>query len=230
MKRIFNRVVGEVKALKSNGKSLDIGCGTGVFMRYFYDEGFDAYGTDISEDAGNALSGSLKSKIKIEPFLNTNYPDESFDVITLKQALEHFPEPSKVLREIHRILREDGILYVEVPNTKCLESRIFKQYWYNLEVPRHLYHFNLNNFNWFFNKNSFEKMKILEGGGIIAFRTPLALINSLNFYLRNRSNMFFLKTIPYVCFFPLLILTFANRFLSPPSFQTDIRVIFRKKK
>lgn len=235
--RCFKKIVNEIKKFKSGGRSLDVGCGTGIFMSYFQREDFDAYGTDLSKKAGSALPNSLKKKITINPFKKNNFDDESFDLITLKQVLEHFVDPNEVLKEVYRTLKPNGILYIEVPNTNCLESRLFKQYWFNLEVPRHTYHFKLNNFVEFIRKNGFEKLRILEGGGIMVFRTPMALVNSFLFYLKNRLNnkldsklTLLSRFIFYISFFPLLLLTFTYRLLSTPNTQTDIMVIFQKRK
>jgi len=43
------------------------------------------------------------------------YPDSSVDLVISQEVLEHVPEPNAVLSEIHRILRLDGILYLQVP-------------------------------------------------------------------------------------------------------------------
>ena len=200
-------------------------------MLCFHNEGFDAYGTDVSENAGEILPDELKKKIESNSFTKTNYDNESFDVITLKQVLEHFIAPEEVLSEVHRILKPDGILYIEVPNTRCLKSKVFKQFWFNLEVPRHLYHFNLDNFINFVRRNGFKVSEILGGRGIMIFRTPLAFIKSFYFHLKNRRNtgMAFIANIFFlICFFPLLITTLFYRLLSTSDKQTDIRLIFHK--
>lgn len=230
--RCFKRMLREIKEFKSSGRSLDVGCGTGIFMIYFHREGFDAYGTDISKKAGSVLPDSLKSKVTIGPFLKNEFSSAYFDVIMLKQVLEHFTEPGAVLKEVYRILKPDGILYIEVPNTKCLEARLFKRYWYNLEVPRHLYHFNLHNFLLFVEKYGFKRARVLGSQGRMIFRTPLALVNSLLFYLRDKGPHridLMTKAVYYLSFFPLLFLTLLYRLLSAPEKQTDLRIIFKKE-
>jgi ubiquinone/menaquinone biosynthesis C-methylase UbiE len=231
--RCFKKIVNEIKKFKSGGRSLDVGCGTGIFMSYFHREGFDAYGTDISKKAGSVLPNTLKSKVTIGPFLKNEFPSAYFDVITLKQVLEHFIEPEAVLKEVYRILKLDGVLYIEVPNTKCLEARLFKKYWYNLEVPRHLYHFNLNNFLLFVEKNGFKRIRVLGSSGRMIFRTPLALVNSLLFYLKYKRQQgidLMTKVMYSLCLFPLLLLSLLYRLFSAPEKQTDLRIIFKKER
>jgi hypothetical protein len=51
-------------------------------------------------------------------------------------------EPRKAISEVFRWLKPDGIFYVFVPNPLSWESRLFRSYWYGLDVPRHLQHFS----------------------------------------------------------------------------------------
>ncbi|HXG35868.1 MAG TPA: methyltransferase domain-containing protein, partial [Dehalococcoidia bacterium] len=54
---------------------------------------------------------------------------------------EHLPDPLAELREIYRILRSDGALVVEVPNSASLTFRLCGRRWLHLDLPRHLQHF-----------------------------------------------------------------------------------------
>jgi SAM-dependent methyltransferase len=66
---------------------------------------------------------------------------QSFDVITMWQALEHVHAPLEVLRAAHRLLAPGGKLVVEVPNIDSLPFRWFGRAWFGLDLPRHLTHF-----------------------------------------------------------------------------------------
>jgi SAM-dependent methyltransferase len=46
-----------------------------------------------------------------------------------------------VLREAHRVLRPDGIIYIGVPDFGSWQANWFKEFWFPLEIPRHLHHF-----------------------------------------------------------------------------------------
>jgi SAM-dependent methyltransferase len=68
-------------------------------------------------------------------------PDESFDVVTMWQALEHVPSPKATLEAVREVLRPSGRLLVVVPRLDSLEARWFGSCWFGLELPRHLTHF-----------------------------------------------------------------------------------------
>jgi 2-polyprenyl-3-methyl-5-hydroxy-6-metoxy-1,4-benzoquinol methylase len=44
------------------------------------------------------------------------FPPESFDVVTLMDVIEHVPEPVELMREIYRILRPGGVVFIVTPN------------------------------------------------------------------------------------------------------------------
>jgi len=50
-------------------------------------------------------------------------------------------DPKGTLDAIHPILKEGGVLLVEVPKFDSIYARIFRNKWFHLDVPRHLYHF-----------------------------------------------------------------------------------------
>ena len=56
-------------------------------------------------------------------------------------VLEHLHDPREALSKAYQLLKRGGLLVVAVPNFDSLQARIFRQRWYHLDAPRHLYHF-----------------------------------------------------------------------------------------
>jgi len=81
-------------------------------------------GLDISGVALNRAKKFLQDRKEIELILgdaqNLRFDDNSFDVAICSEMLEHVPDPHSVIKELHRILKQDGNLVVSIPN----ESRI----------------------------------------------------------------------------------------------------------
>ena len=129
-------------AKRKTGKLLDVGCGAGDRLDIFRQLGFDTYGVEISASAEYAR-GHLGLNVKQVDLFEANYPDSFFDVITLHNVLEHTHNPQKIIEELHRILKEDGIVAIQVPNIECIQFKLFKKRWAAVDVPRDLYYFNV---------------------------------------------------------------------------------------
>lgn len=97
-------------------KWLDVGCGLGYLVKEAEEEGIDAYGIEISEHAlSNAV---IKGKIIQASITNIPFSNESFDVVSAIDVLEHI-HPREVLKavsEIYRVLKPGGLLIITTPN------------------------------------------------------------------------------------------------------------------
>jgi SAM-dependent methyltransferase len=124
------------------GSLLDVGCGVGHFVREAALAGYDASGIELSQEAIAFGRKTWGLPIKQGDLLEVNFPKKSFDVITLWQVLEHLAHPNESLEEIHKLLRDSGILVIAVPNLSSVQARLFRGRWYHLDVPRHLFHYD----------------------------------------------------------------------------------------
>ena len=94
-------------------KVLDVGCGQGVALEMFRDQGLDAVGITLGEDAEVCRAKGLN--VLEMDFAFLEFPDQSFDLVWCRHALEHSIFPYFTLHELHRVLKPGGVLYVEVP-------------------------------------------------------------------------------------------------------------------
>jgi len=67
-----------------------------------------------------------------------DWPAATYDVITMWHVLEHLPDPIRVLAEVRRLLRPDGLFIVAVPMRDSAEAQFFGPTWAGYDVPRHL--------------------------------------------------------------------------------------------
>ena len=114
---------------KTKSKSvLDLGCGEGVEAIFFAEKGAQVTCIDFSDNAmasfKEKIQGTaLEEKITLvkDDILNiSRFGDESFDAIYSNLALHYFndEETSKLFKEIHRVLRKNGLLIFRVKNTR----------------------------------------------------------------------------------------------------------------
>jgi len=101
-------------------KSWDYGCGQGVALELFTSKGFDPIGITLnSQDVAVCQEKGYEVYEMDQSFLD--FPDASFDFVWCRHCLEHSIFPLFTLSEIHRVLKPDAYLYLEVPapNTVC---------------------------------------------------------------------------------------------------------------
>jgi 2-polyprenyl-3-methyl-5-hydroxy-6-metoxy-1,4-benzoquinol methylase len=125
------------------GRILDVGCGSGWFLRTLDSGSWDRFGVETGKEAGSVAALSLGADhFSGTGLLQAALPDAHFDVITFWSALEHMNAPRANLLEARRIVKKGGTIIVQVPNAAGYQARLFKGKWFALDVPRHRYHFS----------------------------------------------------------------------------------------
>jgi SAM-dependent methyltransferase len=110
--KLWKKILGEWDFSKVK-RTLDVGTGIGQVVAHLRNEGFEAYGTDISENVMRYWQlANIVPFCTVCPANKLPYPDDYFDIVSCTEVLENIPE-SKVLdslKEIYRVGRGDFIL------------------------------------------------------------------------------------------------------------------------
>jgi SAM-dependent methyltransferase len=123
----------------SLGKVLDVGCGTGHFLAAMRKHGkWKTVGIDRDPQAVTFAREVLNLEVHVGRIEENDFPERTFDAVTMWDTLEHFHNPREVLLEIRRILKPGGRLLLRVPSLDSLDARLFGRYWAGLDAPRHL--------------------------------------------------------------------------------------------
>jgi SAM-dependent methyltransferase len=123
------------------GDLLDVGCGSGQTLLALRDVGWRCSGVEIDATAVAAAHAAGLESVRQGDLLDAAHAAETFDVVRFWHVLEHLHSPRQQLLEARRVLRPGGALVVGVPNFASLLSRLTGDRWFNLDVPRHLWHF-----------------------------------------------------------------------------------------
>jgi SAM-dependent methyltransferase len=124
------------------GRLLDVGCAAGFFVDEAARAGFDAEGVDVSRPMVDFARRSLQlERIALGTLEDCRFVDQSFDVITLWDVVEHVPDPPGFLQEVRRVLSDDGYLILETQNVQSAFARLTGRRWHHYKVPEHLFHF-----------------------------------------------------------------------------------------
>lgn len=163
----------EIERLKEKGKILDVGCGRGDFLSCMQFRGWETYGVETAEVAVRHCREVQGLNIFHGELLEANFPANHFDVVRLWHVLEHVQIPKEILQEINRILKPEGLLVISVPNIDSYEAKIFREKWYALDLPRHLYHFSTKTLKRILEKTKFKIIYFTRNYDLFTFRISL---------------------------------------------------------
>ncbi len=144
---------------------LDIGCATGLLLNHLKGMGFNTTGVEICAPSADYAIKTHGLEVHQKPLEEVGFADESFSVVHLSHLIEHVPSPSRVLKEIYRILQKDGYMILTTPNLDGIFSQIYKEHWRSA-MPQHLYMFGMKNFVSFVKSIGFDVVKIKSWGSI----------------------------------------------------------------
>lgn len=152
---------------KLPGKILDIGCSSGFFLDIAKEKGWNTYGIEPCEEEAKMCKGHI--------LLNSLENLKSkFDVITMWDVFEHIPDGNKQLKLLRDILAEDGIIFMQIPNSNSLAVRTMKD---KCNMFDGIEHTNL------YNPKTIKKIAENNGFQIIHLITVISEIAVLNNYL-----------------------------------------------
>lgn len=129
--RFTERRVGAVLSLVpaaselSQKRALDIGCNEGAFSRILCEKGYECLGIDIDDKRIETARRSLNSerlKFEVQNATELGTPDGSYDLILCLEVIEHLDDPEKLLDEIRRVMKPEGLLIISTPNNCSLEG------------------------------------------------------------------------------------------------------------
>jgi 2-polyprenyl-3-methyl-5-hydroxy-6-metoxy-1,4-benzoquinol methylase len=128
------------KLAPERGKIFDVGTAGGSFLGVAKRRGWDAEGCEPNKWL--AKWGSEHYGVTIHPgtIFDVKLKDNSYDVVTLWDVLEHTPDPKAVLLECRRILKPNGLLIINYPDIGASISRLMGGKWVFL-LSVHLYYF-----------------------------------------------------------------------------------------
>ena len=135
----LKRKAGLIRRLSGKqGSLLDIGAGTGDFLRYMEDLGWKTTGM---EPNAKARARAKAKNMELGESLD-GLSGSVFDVITLWHVLEHIPNLEQTMQRIATMLHDKGHLMVAVPNYRSHDAEWYGTYWAAFDVPRHVWHFS----------------------------------------------------------------------------------------
>jgi 2-polyprenyl-3-methyl-5-hydroxy-6-metoxy-1,4-benzoquinol methylase len=127
--RLLQKPPGEIRLL-------DVGCSTGAFIAVADRMGFVAEGV---EPAPQAASSAQVAGLRVHQGLLEEivFPDQSFDVVTMFEVIEHVRALLPMFRECRRILKPDGLLVIGTGNADSWTASVMASRWEYFHIEKH---------------------------------------------------------------------------------------------
>jgi SAM-dependent methyltransferase len=125
------------------GSILDIGCASGRFLEQCAGAGWTVVGLEPSQNLSTEARQLLGGGARILPITlqEADFPESTFDAVTMWDVLEHVPNPRQFLQRAVSLLKPGGLLLANVPNLDSWQARVMRRRW-PLFLPEHLNYFN----------------------------------------------------------------------------------------
>lgn len=164
---------------------LEIGCGTGVFLDKARKHGFEVEGLELSSYAAEYVR-NMGIPVQTESIENADYPEGTWDVIVMREVIEHLPHPLESLRTVHRWLKKGGVLFMATGNYDCPERKVKGKDWFYFMPEGHLYYFSNRTMTNYLKKVGFEQVKVTNQGDMLMEKLRrMAVLPSTDFAPRN---------------------------------------------
>lgn len=155
---------------KPSGNFLDVGTNMGFFLRNARGRKWDLYGVEPSPPLSEIARRYFGLNVKTAFLENAGFESNFFDVITMTDVFEHITEPKRVLAEIHRILKVEGVLFIKVPNGlfnlfKLFVFRLIRRlnYYDIFDSYEHVIHYSYKTIRSMLEKNGFAVVRMSIG-------------------------------------------------------------------
>ena len=147
----IEKIIGDI----SNKRIFEIGCGSGGILQAFKLKGNDVYGVDYGKEY--LEFAKMKGLNVVEGDFNKLEKFGQCDILILNHLLEHITKPINFLKNIRKLLKEDGYLYVEVPVLETIPNN------YNYDIFTYFQSAHIFNFS----NDIFKNIILASGYGTI---------------------------------------------------------------
>ena len=109
----YEKMYGLIRPVVKGKTVLELAAGTGLIAKNIVNAAAHIEATDASVEMiaeAKRNNHSAKLHFSVQDMFCLPYADKSFDVVIVSNALHIVPQPEKALAEIHRVLKDDGVL------------------------------------------------------------------------------------------------------------------------
>ncbi len=167
--RTFSKLMdGLSQYAKTPGKTLDIGCYTGVFLDVAKSRGWETYGVEPSRWASSKAQ-SKGHKVVNAPLQKAGLQPASFDMVTIWDVIEHLQDPQGQLKLAYQVLKPGGVFGLSTMDVGCMFAKLTGRHW-PWYMRMHFYYFSAASMARMLRAAGFEVIRIERHKRIVSLR------------------------------------------------------------
>jgi len=220
--RVNSERISQINSLitsKKNRHLLDLGCGTGIFLKKALQSGWKVSGQEISKASIVQAKQRISSDVEISNnFIEKLQFPSGVRAITMWHVFEHITEFKKTIKHISSSMSKGSFLIMETPNAEALSIKMFKSESPMTLVPEHITFWSEDAFRKLLKEHSFELVSV-SYPMTFPFTTTSA---AYKHFMRQFNNILALSLLPIYFLYSIFMYT------STPKNNESIRVIAKK--
>lgn len=114
-------VVNQIPGADKGNKFLEVGCGLGFHLKKAKEIGWKEWGLDLDKKAVDKARSKLGINVRSCDLIDANFPKNFFTVVLARDVIEHLPDPIGFLQEVNRIMKKNGVLILQTPNSLSID-------------------------------------------------------------------------------------------------------------
>jgi len=218
---VVDRVMG---VIPDPGSWLDIGCGPGFLLSQAKERGWQCTGLDSSPFAPQfARERFGLDDVHTGLIEDVDFAGKTFDVISMQHVIEHLYEPVPTMREILKLLKPGGVLYLETPDISSNAAVRDGADWEHIKIPEHVLYFS---------QPTLERLLQDIGCDVLTVAKPVPGTGLMNKVCggAERAKRFYAVARKFPLFEKLVNRVRSSRERSMPDMAEDIHILARKRK
>jgi len=167
--RHLMRIEKQMGTMPHNPGLMEIGCGSGVLLQTAISRGWRADALELSPElAGLAGETNPSSNIIVQDVLDHTPGESTYDAVMALDVIEHVLDPELMLKNCRAMLKPEGLLLLQTPNTRGLRCRSQKTGWEMRDPGQHINLFSPEGLVGLLQRTNFrvEMIRTISGSGM----------------------------------------------------------------